>query len=107
MPDILNLDASVERWIWILDTVVDWFRTESELRFWFSLYYGKFFEWKSLRAHDVAYSVEGKGSDVVIFTSSTFYELQAAILHCLEAAIHHSHPFLKISPENSGLESFF
>ena len=32
--------------------------------------------------------------DLVIF--------QAAILHCSEAAIH-SHPFLKISPENAGV----
>ena len=45
MPDFLNLEASVERWtmdaglwtvgagLWTLYTVVDWFRTESELSF--------------------------------------------------------------------------
>ena len=64
MPDILDLDAIVERWT--LDYVDDWFRTESELSFWFSLYYVKFIEWKSLRFHGDAYSVEGKGSDVAI-----------------------------------------
>ena len=59
---------------WMLDfgdwTLVDWFRTESELSFWFWLHYAKFFEWKSLRYHDHAYSVEGKGSGIVIFRTS-------------------------------------
>ena len=31
------------------------------------------------------------------------YELQAAISQSSEAAIHHSHPFLKISPKNLGV----
>ena len=76
------LGASVERWaldaglwtlgagLWTLYIVSDWFRTESELSFWFWLHYTKFFEWKSLRSHDHAYSVEGKGSNVVIFRNS-------------------------------------
>ena len=66
------LGASVERWaldagLWTLYIVSDWFRTESEFSFWFWLHYTKFFEWKSLRSHDHAYSVESKSSDVVIF----------------------------------------
>ena len=55
---------------WTLDTVADWFRTESELSFWFWLHYAKLFEWKSLRSHDDTYSVESKGSGVVIFRNS-------------------------------------
>ena len=85
----------------ILDTVADWFRPESELSFWFSLHYAKFFERKTLRSHDDAYSVEDKGSDVVILKFYInvksdvikVYELQAAISHCSEAAIQHRHPF--------------
>ena len=56
--------------LWTLDTVSDCFRTESELSFWFWLHYTKLFEWKSLRSHDHAYSVESKSSDVVIFRNS-------------------------------------
>ena len=85
--------------LWTLDTVADWFGTESELSFWFWLHYAKCFEWKSLRCHDGAYSVEDKDSEVVILKfyinvkSDVIkaYELQAAISHCSDAAIHHSH----------------
>ena len=97
--------------LWTLDTVAGWFRTGSELSFWFSLHHAKCFGWISLRSHDGAYSVGDKGPDVVILKfyinvkSDVIkaYELQAAISHCLEAAIHHSHLFLKISPKTSGV----
>ena len=83
------MDTSVKRWsldgelwtvgvglwslyagLWTLVTFVDWFRTESELSFWFWLDYAKLFEWQSQSSYDHAYSVEGKGSDVVIFRNS-------------------------------------
>ena len=41
-----------------------------------------------------------------IFVAGNRIRLQAAILDYSEVAVH-SHPFLNISPKNSGVESFF
>ena len=101
--------------LWALDTIVDCFRTNSEVHFWFCLI--KLLKILWVRPHGHACSIETIGSDEAIFTEIlrwNFWEvsrykrmpkqiftvrnrvtLQAAIMECSEAAVL-SHPFFSL-----------
>ena len=115
--DVGRRTVDVERYtlnagLWALDTIVDCFRTNSEVGFWFCLI--KLLKILWVRTHGHACSIETIGSDEAIFTETlrwNFLEvsrykrmpkqiftvrnritLQAAIMECSEAAVL-SHPF--------------